>query len=156
MTPGRLNVVRIHGIRVLVDYAHNAAAVAGLMELVTAMPAQRRIGVLASPGDRRDADIHELGRLCAELDYAIVKEDADTRGRTRGDVAQLIRAGLIEGGMEPHHIEVVIPELAAVDRAIAVATDQDVIVVLADKVRDVLTHVERLAAGPPVGVHRAG
>jgi cyanophycin synthetase len=154
MTPGRLNVMRVHGTRVLVDYAHNVAAVAGLMELVTEMPAHRRIGVVASPGDRRDADIESLGKLCAGLDYVIIKEDADTRGRARGDVAALIRAGLLAGGLPDHSIEIVIPETTAIDRAIALASDQDVIVVLADKVGEVLGHVEQLAAAPKSGGSR--
>ncbi|HKP73978.1 MAG TPA: cyanophycin synthetase, partial [Longimicrobiaceae bacterium] len=57
MTPGRLNILRIGDARVLVDYAHNPAAVKGLMEMVMAIPARRRIGVVAAPGDRRDEDI---------------------------------------------------------------------------------------------------
>ena len=64
MTPGRLNVLRVRGVRVLVDYAHNPAAVAGLMDMVAALPAERRIGVIGAPGDRRDEDLRELGRLC--------------------------------------------------------------------------------------------
>ena len=156
MTPGRLNVMRVHGVRVLVDYAHNAAAVSGLMELVTEMPARRRIGVLAAPGDRRDADIEALGQLCATLDYVVIKEDADTRGREQGAVAALIRAGLIAGGVPEHQIEVVVPEAAAIDRAIAIASDQDVVVVLADKVNDVLAHVEELSASPRLVTSRVG
>src|SRR5688572_21105981 len=63
LTPGRLNFMRVGRGRLLVDYAHNAAAVAGLMELVNALDARKRVGVITSPGDRRDEDIRELGRL---------------------------------------------------------------------------------------------
>ncbi len=146
MTPGRLNVVRLGGLRVMIDYAHNPAAVVGLMEMVTELPADRRIGVLAAPGDRRDEDIRELGRLCACLDRAIIKEDSDPRGRDPGETAACIRDGLIEGGMPPESIETVRDELAAIDRAIAGASDRDVVVVLADKVASVLTHVQSLSA----------
>jgi len=143
MTPGRLNVIRVHDTRVLIDYAHNVAAVAGLMELVLAMPAARRIGVIASPGDRRNADIEALGRLCAELDYVIIKEDGDLRGRDPGEVAALIHAGLRAGGLPDDRVEVVLSELDAIDRAFAMAHAQDVVVVLADKVGETLAHVER-------------
>jgi cyanophycin synthetase len=146
MTPGRLNVLRVHGTRVLVDYAHNAAAVAGLMEMVRELPAARRIGVLASPGDRRDRDIEELGRLCAGLDYAILKDDADLRGREPGEVPAIIARGLAAGGMAPDRVETVLPELVAIDRALSMATEQDVVVVLADHVGPVLAHVQRMAA----------
>ena len=145
MTPGRLNVLRVNGTRVLVDYAHNPAAVKGLMEMVRELPAVRHIGVLACPGDRRDEDIEELGRLCAGLDLSIVKDDVDLRGRDPGEVPALIARGLVAGGMAPDRIETVLPELDAIDRALAVATEHDVVVVLADKVGAVLAHVQRMA-----------
>jgi len=146
MTPGRLNVLRVNDTRVLVDYAHNPAAVAGLMEMVEELPAERHIGVLACPGDRRDADIQELGRLCAGLDHAILKDDVDLRGREPGEVPALITSGLIAGGMAPDRIETVLPEMEAIDHALAIATEHDVVVVLADRVGAVLAHVQRTAS----------
>src|SRR5689334_20316423 len=108
LTPGRLNVIRLrNGGRVLVDYAHNAAAIDGLMEMVSHFPARRRIGVLAIPGDRRDEDIRSAGRTAAarvHLDLAIVKEDCDLRGRAPGEAAALITDGLRAAGMPPERI----------------------------------------------------
>jgi cyanophycin synthetase len=144
MTPGRLNLIRIRGARLLVDYAHNAAAVEGLMELVRDLPAHRRIGVLAAPGDRRDDDIRAVGRLAAGLDHIIVKEDVDRRGREPGATAELIVEGLREAGVSPDRIEIVPSELAAVDRAIALLDTNDLAVVLADDVRGVLEQVRAL------------
>jgi cyanophycin synthetase len=146
MTPGRLNVIRVRDTRVLIDYAHNAPAVTGLLELVAAMPANRRIGVITAPGDRRDADLQELGRLCATLDYVVIKEDKDRRGRNAGEIATLIRQGLRDGGLSADRIETVLPEQAAIDRAMELADENDVVVVLAEKVPEVLTHVEQLAS----------
>src|SRR5215208_3307248 len=57
LTPGRLNLLRVRQGQVLVDYAHNPAAVEGLMDLVKRMPAQRRLGVVTAPGDRRAEDL---------------------------------------------------------------------------------------------------
>ena len=125
----------------LVDYAHNAAAVAGLMELVMSLDAGRHIGVVAAPGDRRDEDIRELGRLAAVLDHVVVKEDNDLRGRSRGESARLVREGLEAGGLRPEAIEIVFDELEAVDRAIALLDDRDIAVVLADDVPAVLEHL---------------
>ncbi|MGQ0714318.1 MAG: cyanophycin synthetase [Gemmatimonadaceae bacterium] len=146
MTPGRLNLIRVDGGRVLIDYAHNAAAVAGLMEMVRELPARRRIGVLAAPGDRRDEDIRAVGRLAAGLDYVIVKEDDDRRGRAAGETAQLLIDGLREGGATSDRIEIVHSELEAVDRAAAMLEPNDVAVVLADDVRAVLARVRSLPA----------
>jgi cyanophycin synthetase len=141
LTPGRLNLMRVGRGRLLVDYAHNAAAVAGLMDLVTSLDANRRIGVIAAPGDRRDEDIRELGRLCAVLDHVIIEEDEDLRGRAPGEVAALVREGLIAGGMNEAEIEIADNELAAVDRAVELLDDRDIGVVLADDVPGVLEHL---------------
>ena len=81
LTPGRLNLLRFGNGRVLVDYAHNAAAIAGLMDFVHGLDANRRIGILTAPGDRRDEDLRTAGRLCASLDRVIVREDKYRRGR---------------------------------------------------------------------------
>jgi len=141
LTPGRLNLMRVGRGRLLLDYAHNAAAVAGLMELVTALDARRRVGVIASPGDRRDEDIRALGRLAAALDHVIVKEDTDLRGRAPGEVARLLREGLAAGGLAARAVEVVTSEIEAVERAIALLRDRDIAVVLADDVAAVLQHL---------------
>jgi cyanophycin synthetase len=141
LTPGRLNLMRVGRGRLLVDYAHNAAAVAGLMELVMAIDAGRRVGVITAPGDRRDEDIRELGRLAARLDHVIIKEDSDRRGREPGEIAALVRAGLVAGGLAEQEIEVVTEELDAVDRAVALLDDRDIGVVLADDVAGVLEHL---------------
>jgi cyanophycin synthetase len=144
MTPGRLNLIRVDGGRVLIDYAHNAAAVAGLMEMVRELPARRRIGVLAAPGDRRDEDIRAVGRLAGDLDYLIVKEDDDRRGRRPGETAQLLVEGLREAGVSPDRIETVPSELDAVERAMSMLETNDVAVVLADDVRAVLERVRTM------------
>jgi cyanophycin synthetase len=138
MTPGRLNLLRIGNVRVLLDYAHNVAAVEGLVELAGKIPARRRIGVITAPGDRRDEDIRGVGRLGAALDAAVVKEDADLRGRREGEVAALVREGLREGGMDDGSIEEVRDERAAVEYALAHAGQGDLVVVLADDVRGLL------------------
>jgi cyanophycin synthetase len=150
LTPGRLNVVRLrNGGRVLVDYAHNEAAIAGLMELVSHFPARRRIGVIAAPGDRRDEDIRAAGRTAAaggHLDFAIVKEDQDLRGRDPGEVASLLSDGLREAGLGEEKIVYIPSETDAVARAIDMVGEDDLLFILADKVPKTLALVrERVA-----------
>jgi cyanophycin synthetase len=146
MTPGRLNLIRVRGARLLIDYAHNAVAVQGLMEMVRDLPARRRIGVLAAPGDRRDEDIRAVGRMGGGLDHVIVKEDADRRGRAAGESADLITQGLREVGVSSHQIEVVHSELDAIDRAVSLLEPDDLGVVLVDDVPGVLEKVRGLPA----------
>jgi cyanophycin synthetase len=134
---------------VLVDYAHNHAAIDGLMELVSHFPARRRIGVLAMPGDRRDEDIRAAARRAAadgHLDYAIVKEDQDLRGRDPGEVAGLISDSLRAAGMSDEKIVVIPSEADAVARAMDIAGEDDLVFILADKVPKTLALVrERVA-----------
>jgi cyanophycin synthetase len=145
LTPGRLNLVRVENGRVLVDYAHNAAAIEGLMDLVSRIDAERRIGVLAGPGDRRDDDLRTIGRLAArQLDYAILKEDQDLRGRAPGQISALIAEGLVEGGMSPEKIERVREEPAAVARALDLMGERDLTVVLAVDIPAVLAQLRPL------------
>src|SRR5689334_14019751 len=116
-TPGRMNIIRVRGGgRVLVDYAHNAAAIAGLVDFVFNTPALKRYCVLTVPGDRRDDDIRGAGRLCARFDRVIIKEDIDRRGRAPGEIAALLSEGLVAGGLEPDRIEVRYEEGEAVRR----------------------------------------
>ncbi|CAN5901120.1 cyanophycin synthetase [soil metagenome] len=147
MTPGRLNLLRVGDARVLVDYAHNPAAIAGLMEMVQNLPARRRIGVIGAPGDRRDEDIRDVGRLAAVLDQVILKEDYDLRERRPGEVAQILRESLREAGMPEERIEFVPEESAAVARMLQGLGDGELAVVLADDVPEVLRQIYPHAAG---------
>jgi cyanophycin synthetase len=128
--------------RVLVDYAHNPAALEGLMDLAMALPAKQRIATIAAPGDRRDEDIRTLGRLCARMDRVIVKEDDDRRGRAAGEVAGLVIEGLIAGGMREDRIETIASEREAVECLLRNLGDGDLGVVLADKVPAVLAQIQ--------------
>ena len=147
MTPGRLNLLRVGEARVLVDYAHNPAAVQGLMEMVADLPARRRIAVVSAPGDRRDEDIRAVAALCGGLDRVIVKEDDDRRGRRPGEIAELLVEGLRAAGLHGDQIEVLPTEAAAVERSLQVIGDGDLLVVLADDVTAVLAQLRPHASG---------
>jgi len=144
LTPGRLNLLRVGQGQVLVDYAHNPAAVEGLMDLVRRMPVRRRIGVITAPGDRRDEDLRNVGRCCAGLDHVILKEDENLRGRARGEIVRIIAAGLVDAGIARDQIEVVFTEQEAVASGIARLGDQDLVVVLVDDVPAVLQQLRAL------------
>lgn len=62
-TPGRMNIFDEHPFKVILDYAHNAAAFKGMCHLVSRLETQgKNICVISMPGDRRDEDIVEIGR----------------------------------------------------------------------------------------------
>jgi cyanophycin synthetase len=162
MAPGRLNMFELDGYRVVVDYAHNPPAVAALGDFVDrlaepspggarALVTGRRIGVIATAGDRRDDDIREVGRVSARyFDHVIVREDANNRGRPRGETAALIEAGVREAmgdGARTSGLETVLDELDATRRALDVAVEGDVVVVCVDHPNQVWKELQRRQHG---------
>lgn len=148
MLPGRMNLFEAHGVSILVDYAHNPHAMAGLMELVRVLPATRRLGVLSMPGDRRDEDIRAFAALADGLDRVIVKENADLRGRAPGDVSGLMTAELRKGPTDDKHVSVILPERAAVRQALSEAQPGELVVISANQVSAVIQLVHSFISDP--------
>lgn len=148
LTPGRLNLLRVRKGRVLVDYAHNPAAIAGLIEFIGGLDANRRIGIITAPGDRRDEDLLTVGRLAAQLDYVIVRDDKYRRGRAPGEISRIIAQGLRDAGAKEECIDVVLDEKVALQHALDYMQDDDIIFILADDVPAVLEQVRQLSTDP--------
>jgi cyanophycin synthetase len=91
--PLRSNVFDVDGVTVIVDYAHNVAAYAAMAEAGRAMTPGRLIGVVAAPGDRRDADLIEIGRTCAAGFDQLVVYETENRGRRAGETSALLMEG---------------------------------------------------------------
>jgi cyanophycin synthetase len=139
-TPGRLNVWDKLPFRVLMDYGHNPAALREMSDLVERIRPryQRIVGVLSGPGDRRDEDLRELGRLAQGMfDELILKQDERLRGRKPGEAAAIIRGAALEAGMQPDNIITILPELEAVRYALDNGRPGDLLVVFADEVTPV-------------------
>jgi cyanophycin synthetase len=160
--PGRLNLVEVNGLKVVIDYAHNAhglEAVGEFVERVTSgtptgsgapgaasWSANLRVAVIATPGDRRDEDMRQLGRVAARhFDDIIVREDERTRGRKRGETAAVIMEGVREAireGARAGSTEIVLEEKEAVRRALDRSRPGDLVVLCVDHARDVLAELE--------------
>lgn len=144
LTPGRLNVFDEYAFRVIVDYAHNAAALRALGDLVEQLrPHHRRtIGVIAAPGDRRDVDICALGEIAGRtFDLLVLKEDGNVRGRRAGEVAELLYRAAHGAGMPPDRMITVLDELEAVRHALSLAEPDDLVVICADEITAVWKEV---------------
>jgi cyanophycin synthetase len=85
-SPGRLNVYDKHPFKVILDYAHNPAAVKMVCDVVDRYDiGGRKIVVLTMPGDRRDEDIMEVASIAAgHFDHYICRRDDNLRGREAG------------------------------------------------------------------------
>ena len=156
--PGRMNLEEIDGITTVVDYCHNAHGMERVGDFVTRLRARadddrrgERICVVATAGDRRDVDCHELGFEAAKhFERLIIREDDDRRGRGPGEVATEIangiRAAMDEGIAVTREVEIVLDELEATGRALDVARRHDIVVFCAENVDGVHDLVARFRA----------
>lgn len=156
--PGRLNIHDAHGVRVILDYAHNPEALRALGRMVVAVrPAgQRSIASLSIPGDRRDAEIREMGEIAAEyFDMVVFRETPDNRGRPRGEVVRLMKEGAVAAGCDPGRVRLVEEEAKAAQAALDLARPGDVVVVTPTAIDAVwaiiLNHTPRAEREPDPG-----
>lgn len=144
--PGRLNLLTLGDIRVCIDYGHNPAGYQALINTVRRLGATRLVGVIAAPGDRRDDVIVNVGRIAGRgFDYIYIKEDADRRGRAPGEVAELLRRGVLEAQFPEDRIVTILGEAEAVARALADARPGDLVVVFYEKYDKVLASIQEFA-----------
>ncbi|MBP7703673.1 MAG: cyanophycin synthetase [Caulobacter sp.] len=135
--PGRLNTFDTQGFRVIMDYAHNPAALRALGEMLDRIRHNygRVIGVASMPGDRRDDDIREIGEIAAGIfDLTIFRERPDGRGRPRGGVIELLLQGAAAAGVRPPRVRSILDEGKAVEAALDAARPGDLVVLLPTKV----------------------
>ena len=134
--PGRMNIYDEHPFKVILDYGHNPAAVEVMCDLVGRLDVTgRRICVLAAPGDRRDEDIKEIGRIAAgRFDRYVCRRDDQLRGRKSDEVPNLLRDALLEHGTQAEQILVIPDEQAAVDAALREAEAGDLVLVFGDAI----------------------
>ncbi len=168
LAPGRLNEVSVEGRTVIVDYCHNVPAMLMLGDFVdktgdaldntSDLGHISRIGVIATAGDRRDADMRELGQVAAQhFDVIVVSEDANPRGRVPGEVADLVAAGVREAmaaGARCKQVEIVLDELASIRHAMSRSNPGDLVVICVDQHPAVMAQLESYGHQAQPGAHR--
>ncbi len=135
--PGRMNVFDEHPFKVILDYGHNPAAIKAMVQVVEHFETEgRRLVVLAAPGDRRDEDVQEIARLCAgKFDHYVCRRDDSTRGRGPEEVPRMLRASLLEAGVDEDQIELIPDEQEALQRGLELARPGDLLLVFADAIQ---------------------
>jgi cyanophycin synthetase len=135
--PGRMNIYDEHPFKVILDYAHNPAAVRAMCDVVDRFePEGQRIIVLSAPGDRRDEDIRAIAEIAAgHFDHFICRCDDNRRGRGKDEVAVMLKNALLENGIESDRIEVIPDEQEATSRSLQMAQPGDLVLVLADDIK---------------------
>lgn len=152
---GRLNMTEVRGVRVLVDYCHNAPGMKMLGDFVdrlydddVAIERARRIGVIATAGDRRDQDMRDLGAAAGpHFDRIIIREDATSRGRNIGETAALVEEGVrasMDEGARCSDVQLVLDEVEATRAAINLANPGDLVVLCVDQARSVWDQLQEM------------
>lgn len=135
--PGRMNIYDEHPFKVILDYAHNGAAVNAICGLVDRFDVDgKRVVVLAAPGDRRDEDIREIAAIAAgHFDHYICRRDDNPRGRDPDEVPVMLKDKLLEEGVSAGAIEVIPDEQEATRHALEIAESGDLVLVLGDNIK---------------------
>src|SRR5688572_2577034 len=109
--PGRLNLFERDGIFVVIDFAHNEAGLAGLMDVSRAVAGRGKVRLaIGTAGDRTDEILTGLGVIAGGADDLVIAEKRHyLRGRTLENMNELMRAGARQGGyrgeIEAHETE---------------------------------------------------
>ena len=126
--PLRSNLFDVDGVTVIVDYAHNPAAYAALAETARAMTPGRLVGVVAAPGDRRDADLVDVGQTCAAGFDELVIYETVNRGRPDGETAALLVRGARLGRFDRERMHVELDVHRAIRLGLGLCQPGDVLV----------------------------
>jgi cyanophycin synthetase len=147
--PGRVNLLRVRGVPVVVDYAHNAEALTAIGDLIAARWQSDPVAVITLPGDRSDPLVLESARAAgAAFRRVIVYEDLDLRGRRPGDMASLISRGVSEVRPEAQCLRAASLEEAA-ETALGLAAPADPVLIVYEELHPLLTLLQRLQTVEP-------
>jgi cyanophycin synthetase len=146
--PGRGCAFRIDDNPIMVDYAHNPAAVAAVGALVQRVWGREGVAAVTLPGDRCDELVLETARAVARsFGRVIVYEDEDLRGRRPGEMTRLIIDGLTAA--RPGVRFRTAGDLKdAVGIALGVATPGEPLLLLYEKLQPVADLLQTLGAVP--------
>ncbi|WP_207492754.1 cyanophycin synthetase [Aridibaculum aurantiacum] len=144
-TPGRLNLFQFKNFQFLVDYAHNPAGLQLLCDFVNKLDGTPKVGIISGTGDRRDADIIEIGRISGKyFDEIIIRQDKHLRGRTAEEIVGLLIQGINETKKQDIPVEVIINEKEAIMHAYNNAKKGSIITIMADVVAEALSLIKGL------------
>jgi cyanophycin synthetase len=135
--PGRLDTFHVGAVPVVLDYAHNPAALAAVGEFIRERWGRDGVAVLTLPGDRTDAQVTESAHAVARaFDRVVIYEDLELRGREPGEMTSLIRAALTEA-RPGSYCESAASLEQAVARGLALAANSDPVLVVYEKLAPV-------------------
>lgn len=131
--PGRLQCWRLGDVDALLDYAHNADGLHGLLQVAQGLRRDGRLAlILGHAGNRTDQELRALAdvAVAAKPDRIWLKDIGGDylRGRASGEVAAFLRDTLLAAGMSGDALPVCLDEAEATRQALAWAQAGDLLV----------------------------
>lgn len=129
--PGRLEHFTLGGIEVIVDYAHNPDGMRSLLAVATRVHRGRLALLLGQAGNRGDDKVRALADVVADAhpDCIVLKDlPGYLRGRAAGEVPAILRAELLQRGVDAAHIAIELDEWRAARALLAWARAGDTLV----------------------------
>ena len=126
-SPGRLNIFRVGSRIVIVDFAHNEAGLAAVLDVAEGIAggaagrAAPVTAIIGTAGDRPDDTLRGIGRIAAvrAQRVAIKETPRYLRGRTRESVIGELLAGVASAGVPSDGVPVYPSETAALRTELA-------------------------------------
>jgi cyanophycin synthetase len=113
-SPGRLNLFRLGARVVIVDFAHNEAGLAAILDVAEGIAAGAAgraapiTAIIGTAGDRPDDTLRGIGRIAAERTQRVAIKETRRylRGRTAESVVGELLAGVKSGGIATTEVPV--------------------------------------------------
>ncbi len=132
--PGRFEVVSpaSDSITVVVDYAHTDDALRNLLETARPLTSKRLITVFGCGGDRDRSKRPLMGMVAARLSDVVVITSDNPRSEEPRRIIEEIERGIPAGSQSSARapiVESVVERAEAIDRAVSIAADGDVVLI---------------------------
>jgi cyanophycin synthetase len=153
---GRLNLYKANGGYVLVDYGHNPEAIKSVCRMAANWDngIRRVTGIVTAPGDRDNDLVEQVGQVAAQgFNRIVIREDADLRGRAKGEIAQLLNE-TIKNEAPELDCQIILNEDEALRREITRLREGDVVVCFYEDFEVIRKILEKCDAEPVHEIER--
>ena len=135
----------------VVDYAHNAHGLRALLDAMAHQPAERRLLMLTTAGDRSDADMDALARAAAGSSdrYLVPDLPEHRRGRAVGEIPDVFRRAFARHGVAAEAFATASDSPSAIQAALEWVRPGDLAVLVVLSKRDETLDVLRAAGAEP-------
>jgi cyanophycin synthetase len=157
-SPGRLNLYRLGARIVIVDFAHNEAGVAAVLDVAEGIAggaagrAAPITAIIGTAGDRPDDTLRGIAKIAASrAQHVAIKETLKyLRGRSRESIVGELLAGVREAGVSSADVPIYESETAALKSELADAAARPRVIVLLchEEREEVFQLLESLGARP--------